>query len=94
MRCGAGRSLLGKEAERLADLGKRVSEEQQLFLKSMWTVPADASITYSYIDPRADAQLQVEVISFLLLVLSYLTSTAGSAYPSCALRCAQLGVST
>ncbi len=57
---GAGRSLLGKEAERLAELGRRVAEEQQLFLKSMWTVPSDAHITYSYIDPRADAQLKVE----------------------------------
>lgn len=59
MLSGAGRSLLGKEAERLAELGRRVLEEQQLFLKSMWTVPAGASITYNYIDPRADAQLKV-----------------------------------
>ncbi|CAL8466211.1 g5747 [Coccomyxa elongata] len=56
-----GRSLLGKEAERLAELGRRVSEEQQLFLKSLWTVPADAPITYNYIDPRADAQLKAHM---------------------------------
>ncbi|BDA51105.1 probable little elongation complex subunit 2 at C-terminar half [Coccomyxa sp. Obi] len=56
-----GRALIGKEAERLAELGRRVSEEQQLFLKSMWTVPADAPLTYNYIDPRADAQLKAHM---------------------------------
>ncbi len=57
--CCAGRALQGKEAERLADLGRRVAEEQQLFLKAMWTVPADAAATYNYMDPRANAQLKV-----------------------------------
>ncbi|KAK9902171.1 hypothetical protein WJX75_006859 [Coccomyxa subellipsoidea] len=53
-----GRALQGKEAERLAELARRIADEQQLFLKTMWTVPADAALTYNYMDPRADAQLK------------------------------------
>lgn len=59
--CGgcAGRALQGREAERMAELSARVAAEQQLFLKSMWALPADAAPRYSRMDPRAGAQLKV-----------------------------------
>lgn len=52
-----GLPLHGQDAQRMADLGERLGEEQQQFIRAQWLDAEDAE-RFRYMDPRVEAQLQ------------------------------------